>query len=178
LTSAQKRQVIRELRQQGISLRLALDLVKMARASFYRDRRERPQDNRLRELIRDLALTEASVGYRRITAVLRRQGWRVKDEPVPKAQPYNNGHPESFNGSLRDELLDAELFHTLGEARAKMESWLSRYNGARPHQSLRCATPQEWWEAAPQGAPDNFGPPPPEGWLAKRSHVCFNPTLS
>ena len=36
--------------------------------------------------------------------------WRVKDEPVPKAQPYDNGHLESFNGSLREELLDAELF--------------------------------------------------------------------
>ncbi len=55
--------------------------------------------------------------------------WRVKDKPIPKAQPYNNGHLESFNGSLRDELLDAELFHTLGAAQAKVESWLGWYNG-------------------------------------------------
>ena len=39
MTSAQKRQVIRELRQQGLSLRLALDLLQMARATFYRQGR-------------------------------------------------------------------------------------------------------------------------------------------
>jgi transposase InsO family protein len=250
LTPAQKRQVIRELRQQGVSLRLALELVEMARATFYRQGLGQPQEAGLRERIRELAYAQASFGYRRITAVLRRQGWRVnpkrvyrlyrqmelqkpvskkgrrglkrpvpfepsealapgqvwavdfvedklvsgrklrilnvldifsryaldslvehsitgalaarhleglflrygaprvlrrdngpefeakvfkkmlsawrvKDEPVPKAQPYDNGHLESFNGSLRDELLDAELFHSLGEARTKVESWLN-----------------------------------------------------
>lgn len=50
--------------------------------------------------------------------------WRVQDEPVPKAQPYDNGHIESFHGSLREELLDAKLFYSLGETRAKVESWL------------------------------------------------------
>jgi putative transposase len=42
--------------------------------------------------------------------------WRVQDEAVPKAQPYDNGHLESFNGSLREGLLDAELFHSLEDA--------------------------------------------------------------
>ena len=50
--------------------------------------------------------------------------WRIKDEPVPKGQPFDNGHVESFNGSLRDELLDAELFHSLGEAQTKVATWL------------------------------------------------------
>jgi len=89
--------------------------------------------------------------------------WRIKDEPVPKAQPYDNGHLESFNGSLRDELLDAELFHTLAEAQTKVATWLVWYNGARPHQGLGYATPRECWEAARPGAPDNCGPPPPAG---------------
>lgn len=291
------------MRQQGISLHLALELVKMARATFYRQGRGQPQDNGLRERIRELAYTQASFGYRRITAVLRRQGWqinpkrvyrlyrqmelqkpvskkgrrglkrpvpfepteavapgqvwsvdfvedrlvsgrrlrilnvldifsryalgslvehsitgalaarhlaglfrrygaprvlrrdngpefeakvfkkmlsawRVKDEPVPKAQPYDNGHLESFNGSFRDELLDAELFHTLGEAQVKVANWLDWYNGERPHQSLGYATPRECWEAAPPGAPDIYGPPPPAGRLAESSHVYVNPTLS
>jgi len=104
--------------------------------------------------------------------------WRVKDEPVPKAQPYDNGHLESFNGSLRDELLNAELFYALGEARAKMESWLHWYNGERPHQSLGYQTPLEVWETtAPLGAPVATLPPPPEG-LGNLSHGCFKPTLS
>jgi len=51
--------------------------------------------------------------------------WRVKDEPVPKAQPYDNGYMESFHGSLREELLDAELFYSLEEAQAKVGNWLT-----------------------------------------------------
>src|SRR5659263_336235 len=207
----------------------------MARATFYRQGREHPQEDGLRERILELAHAQVSFGYRRITAVLRRQGWRVnpkrvyrlyrqmelqkpvskkgrrglkrpvpfepteavafgqvwavdfvedklvsgrklrilnvldifsryalgslvehsitgalaarhlealflrygaprvlrrdhgsefeskvfkkmlmawrvKDEPVPKAQPYDNGHLESFNGSLRNELLEPNCF--------------------------------------------------------------------
>ena len=98
---------------------------------------------------------------------------------MPKAQPYDNGHLESFNGSLRDELLNAELFYALGEARAKMESWLHWYNGERPHQSLGYQTPMEVWETtAPLGASVATLPPPPEGLLGNLSHGCFKPTLS
>ena len=79
---AQKRQVIRELRQQGLSLRLALDLLQMARATFYRQGREHPQEDGLRERILELAHAQVSFGYRRITAVLRRQGWRVNPKRV------------------------------------------------------------------------------------------------
>jgi hypothetical protein len=67
--------------------------------------------------------------------------WRVQDEPVPKGQHFDNGHVESFHGSLRDELLDAELFHSLGEAQAKVATWLHRYNSERPHQGLGTALP-------------------------------------
>lgn len=287
--------MIRELRQQGFTLQAALALVRLARATYYRQRRGRLDTEELKERIRELALAQASFGYRRITAVLRRQGWRVnpkrvhrlyrqmalqkpvtrkgrrglrrpvpfeateavapgqvwavdfvedklvsgrkvrilnvmdifsryalgslvehsitgglaarhleglflrygaprvlrrdqgpefeskvftkvlrtwrvQDEPVPKAQPYDNGHLESFNGSLRQELLDAELFHTLGEARLKVENWLAWYNGGRPHQGLGYATPQEWWQTALPGAPDRDGPPPPARLLGNRSH--------
>ena len=105
--------------------------------------------------------------------------WRVKDEPVPKAQPYDNGHLESFNGSFREELLDAELFHVLGEARSKIESWLGWYNAERPHQSLGYRTPLEVWKkTAPLGVPVATLPPPSEGLLGNLSHGCFKPTLS
>ena len=67
MTPAQKRQVIWQLRQQGLSLRLALDLVQMARATFYRPGRGQPQEDGLRERIRELAHAQVSFGYRRIT---------------------------------------------------------------------------------------------------------------
>ena len=296
--------MVRELCQQGLTVKAALALVHLARATYYRRRRGRPDTEELKARIGQLALDQAAFGYRRITAVLRRQGWRVnpkrvyrlyrqmdlqkprrkkgrrgltrpvpfepteamcpgqvwavdfvedklvsgrkvrvlnvldlfsryalgslvehsipgvlaarhlealflrygaprvlrrdqgpefesrvfqkllrtwrvKDEPVPKGQPFDNGHLESFHGSLREELLDAELFHSLEEAQARVAGWLKWYNGERPHQSLGYRSPREVWEAAtPPGAPDIDGPEPPEGRLRNPSHVGFNPTLS
>ena len=288
--------MVRQLRQADLPLRVALALVHLARATYYRRLRGRWDTEELKERIRELALGHASFGYRRITAVLRRQGWRVnpkrvyrlyrqmdlqrptrrkgrrgakhpvafrpseaqapgqvwavdfiedklvsgrrlrilsvldlcsryaldslvehsltgelaarhlerlflshgaprvlrrdqgpefesrvfqkllrtwrvQDEPVPKGQPFDNGHMESFHGSLRDELLNAELFHSLGEAQTKVATWLNWYNSERPHQSLGYRTPCEWWEAAaPLGAPVCYGPPPPAGRLGMPSH--------
>ncbi len=77
MSPGQKRQVVRELRQAGLRLRAALALLQVARATYYRRRRGRWDTEELKERIRELALGQASLGYRRITAVLRRQGWRV-----------------------------------------------------------------------------------------------------
>jgi putative transposase len=54
-----------------------------------------------------------------------RSSWRGKNEPVP---PYDYGHVESFRGSLRAELLNAEIFYTLGKARIKAAPWVDWYN--------------------------------------------------
>jgi putative transposase len=43
---------------------------------------------------------------------------------------------ESFNGKLRDELLNGAIFYTLKEASIVIESWRRRYNKVRPHSSL------------------------------------------
>ena len=43
---------------------------------------------------------------------------------------------ESFNGKLRDELLNAEIFETLLEAKVLIEGWRVQYNTIRPHSSL------------------------------------------
>ena len=51
-------------------------------------------------------------------------------------QPLENGYNESFNGRLRDELLDRELFYTLHEAQVLIERWRVHYNTKRPHSSL------------------------------------------
>ena len=43
---------------------------------------------------------------------------------------------ESFNGKLRDELLDREIFYTLTEAQILIERWRQQYNTVRPHSAL------------------------------------------
>ncbi len=50
--------------------------------------------------------------------------------------PWENGYLESFNGKLRDELLNVELLDTLLEARILVERWRRHYNTVRPHSAL------------------------------------------
>jgi len=50
--------------------------------------------------------------------------------------PWENGYVESFNGKLRDELLNREIFYTLTEAEVLLERWRVHYNTKRPHSSL------------------------------------------
>jgi len=58
-------------------------------------------------------------------------------------KPQQNGFIESFNGSLRDELLNEEIFDTLDDARRKPALWRYDYNNVRPHSSLGNQTPVE-----------------------------------
>jgi transposase InsO family protein len=55
---------------------------------------------------------------------------------IEPGSPWENGYIESFNGKLRDELLDREIFDTLPEAKVLMERWRRHYNTVRPHSSL------------------------------------------
>jgi transposase InsO family protein len=55
---------------------------------------------------------------------------------IEPGSPWENGYVESFNGKLRDELLNAEVFHTLAEAKILLEQWRRHYNTQRPHSSL------------------------------------------
>jgi hypothetical protein len=50
--------------------------------------------------------------------------------------PWENGYIESFNGKLRDELLDREIFYTLHEAKILIDRWRQEYNTFRPHSAL------------------------------------------
>lgn len=60
----------------------------------------------------------------------------VKTLFIEPGSPWENGYIESFNGTLRDELLDREIFYTLNEARVLVEMWRKEYNTTRPHSSL------------------------------------------
>ena len=55
---------------------------------------------------------------------------------IEPGSPWENGYNESFNGKLRDELLNGEIFSNLWEARVLTEEWRREYNEVRPHSSL------------------------------------------
>ena len=141
----------------------------------------------------ELATRYGRYGYRRVTALLKSEGWRVNHKRVERiwkrsitsqdvldqlymlflvrgvpehirsdngpeftskavrewlsnlgvmalfiepGSPWENGYVESFNGKLRDEFLNGELFNTLAEARILIEWWRKEYNQVRPHSAL------------------------------------------
>ena len=55
---------------------------------------------------------------------------------IEPGSPWENGYVESFNGKLRDGLLNGEIFTTLLEAKVLIENWRREYNTIRPHSSL------------------------------------------
>ena len=78
---------------------------------------------------------------------------------IEPGSPWENGYVESFNGKLRDECLNGELFFTLTEAQVIIENWRNVYNTIRPHSSLGYRPPAP--EAvAPE--PPLAGAPPPQ----------------
>ena len=71
----------------------------------------------------------------------------VKTLFIEPGSPWENGYVESFNGKLRDELLNREIFYSLREAQVLIEDWRRHYNTIRPHSAL------------------NYRPPAPEALL-------------
>lgn len=65
----------------------------------------------------------------------------VKTAYITPGSPWENGFNERFNGSLRDELLNGEIFYTLTEAKTLIEHWRCHYNEVRPHSSLNYQPP-------------------------------------
>ena len=65
---------------------------------------------------------------------------------IEPGSPRENGHSESFNGKLRNELLDREIFYTLREAQVLIEWWWQHSNNMRPHSALgyRPPAPAAW----------------------------------
>jgi transposase InsO family protein len=63
---------------------------------------------------------------------------------IEPGSPWENGYIESFNGRLRDELLNGEVFDTVLEAQVLCDQWRRHYNAVRPHSSLgyRPPTPE------------------------------------
>lgn len=72
------------------------------------------------------------------------QGQGVKAVFIQKASPQQNCYIERFNGSMRRELLNGELFHSVLEAKVVIEQWLELYNHRRPHRGLGGKTPASY----------------------------------
>ncbi|WP_247355322.1 IS3 family transposase, partial [Bradyrhizobium sp. 160] len=60
---------------------------------------------------------------------------------IAPGKPIQNAFVESFNGRMRDELLNETLFFDLDDARTKIATWVADYNSDRPHSSLKYLTP-------------------------------------
>ena len=76
---------------------------------------------------------------------------QVKTLFIEPGSPWENGYVESFNGKLRDELLNGEVFTTLREAQVLIAAWRDHYNRYRPHSAL------------------GYRPPAPETWLMPKT---------
>jgi len=79
---------------------------------------------------------------------------QVKTLFIEPGSPWENGYIESFNGKLRDELLNGEIFETLQEAKVLIEFWKKDYNRHRPHSSLgyKPPAPEVWGSLATSSA--------------------------
>jgi putative transposase len=75
----------------------------------------------------------------------------VERHYIAPGKPMQNGFVESFNGRLRDECLNEQLFTNLAEARQIIEEWRIDYNTNRPHSSLNGLTPTEFAAPPDQG---------------------------
>jgi putative transposase len=88
---------------------------------------------------------------------------------IEPGSPWENGYCESFNGKLRDELLDREVFHSLREAQVLIEAWRRHYNAVRPHSALaRLPT-----TGARGGAVAGVAVTPPDRWRPRRCRVSL-----
>ena len=92
----------------------------------------------------------------------------VKTLFIEPGSPWENGYIESFNGKLRNELLDVEIFDTLLEAKVLIERWRKESNTIRPHSSLGyqapvpetklfCSTASQRFSSRAEQSPNTIG---------------------
>jgi transposase InsO family protein len=66
---------------------------------------------------------------------------------IEKGMPQQNAYVERFNGSMRDEVLNGESFHSVLEAKVVIARWVDEYNSVRPHRGLGMKTPNAFFKA-------------------------------
>jgi transposase InsO family protein len=91
------------------------------------------------------------------------QEWLIKVGIKPiriyPGSPWENGYNERFNGTLRQEVLNAEWFHSTRQAQTAINTWLRQYNQIRPHHALnmRPPAPETLLERDQISGTDNWG---------------------
>ena len=95
---------------------------------------------------------------------------------IEPGAPWQNGYAESFVGRLRDELLNAEQFADLREAKALSAMWRNDYNHRRPHSSLGYRAPAEFVASLAE-PPLRFGAAPLACATAQQAKENLTPTL-
>jgi putative transposase len=102
------------------------------------------------ETLADVMLFEGIPTYIRsdngpemVAKVLREwlTGLGTRNLYIEPGSPWENGFCESFNGKLRDECLNGEIFYSLREAQVIIEKWRIHYNTKRPHSALGYRAP-------------------------------------
>lgn len=68
----------------------------------------------------------------------------IKWSPIQKGKPQQNAIVERFNKTYREDVLDANIFHSMELAREITERWMRDYNYERPHQALNYKTPMTY----------------------------------
>jgi transposase InsO family protein len=111
---------------------------------------------------------------KRVRECLERVG--VKTLSIEPGSPWENGYVESFNGKLRDELLDREVFDTLLEAKVLIGRWRKEYNTVRSHSSLGVPTPGPG-VAPPLSARFGYASPSGQGRSLGRSTLVIDTGL-
>jgi len=94
----------------------------------------------------------------------RRVAWHY----IAPGKPTQNAFIESFNGRLRDELLNETLFRSLPHARAMLDAWRQDYNAERPHSRLGWLTPLAYAACLPAASSQRHSPLP----LSEGSAAC------
>ena len=84
-----------------------------------------------------------------------RVGWHY----IAPGKPTQNAFVESFNGRLRDELLNETLFRSMAHARALLDAWRTDYNAERPHSRLGWLTPAAYAQTFPAAIAGAGHPP-------------------
>ncbi|SEM68407.1 Integrase core domain-containing protein [Roseovarius tolerans] len=101
---------------------------------------------------------------------------------IAPGKPMQNGFVESFNGRMRDELLNETMFRNMAHARAVIRAWADDFNETRPHSALGYRTPKAFAEhlttatntrAAPSesSARMSVAPPAPTGVSTQRALI-------
>jgi putative transposase len=111
------------------------------------------------DVLSDLFITEGTPAYIRsdngseFTAKILKD-WlhtlKINTAFIEPGSPWENGYNESFNGRLRDELLNGEVFYTLKEAQVMIEDWRRHYNHIRPHSALGYRPPAPRARVSPE----------------------------